>query len=69
VVHWPFTIWLCEIKDIPRPSAIGQLKTYEVLYKMQYKPLKFVQLKLVCSGSSALVEEAAKRMGIEVIKV
>jgi len=35
-------IYVCEIKDRLRPSAVGQALTYLVLYKEQFKPEKVV---------------------------
>jgi len=69
VVHWTLELWIVEIKDEPRPSAVGELKTYAALYKRQFHPLKMVKLKLVCEGRNPMVEEACRSEGIEVIRV
>ncbi|MEA3420685.1 MAG: hypothetical protein U9Q97_03280 [Acidobacteriota bacterium] len=36
----PTEIYVCEIKDRLRPSALGQALTYKTLYEEQYAPTK-----------------------------
>jgi len=40
VAETPSTIYVIEIKDRLRPSAVGQALTYKTLYEEQFKPEK-----------------------------
>lgn len=40
-------IYVCEIKDRLRPSALGQALTYKILYEEQFKPQKPVQAAII----------------------
>lgn len=69
VVHYPLFIDIVEVKDRARPSAIGQLETYAILYKKQYPTFKMIRKILVCEQGDPLVEEACKKLGISVVIV
>ena len=43
----PSEIYVCEIKDRLRPSAVGQALTYKTLYEEQFKPTKPVIAAIV----------------------
>lgn len=38
VGHKPGEIWLIEVKPEPGTAAIGQLVSYEILYRLKFKP-------------------------------
>ena len=59
-------VYIIEFKDRARPSGIGQLLTYRELYIAQAKPSKPVKLRYIVGEGDPQVEEAAKRLGIEV---
>jgi len=69
VVEFTFVVWIVEIKDEPRPSAVGQLVTYEVLYRRQFREWRPTKKVLVCEGSNVIVEEVCRKQGIDVIRV
>ena len=59
-------IWLLEVKDVLRPSAIGELLTYRALYDRQFHPLKPLRLGVVAGEDDELVRPACEEQGIRV---
>ena len=59
-------IWLLEVKDVLRPSAVGQLLTYRALYDRQFHPLLPIRLGVVCGEDDELVRPACVEQGIVV---
>ena len=59
-------IWLLEVKDVLRPSAIGELLTYRALYDRQFHPLLPIRLGVVCGEDDELVRPACAEQGIVV---
>ena len=59
-------IWLLEVKDVLRPSAIGELLTYRALYDRQFHPLKPLRMGVVCGEDDELVRPACEEQGIRV---
>ena len=59
-------IWLLEVKDVLRPSAIGELLTYRTLYDRQFHPLLPIRLGVVCGEDDELVRPACEEQGIRV---
>jgi len=69
VVHWPEEIWIVEIKQKVRASAIGQLKLYELWYRRQFRPTKPIRLVLVAEIDDPMVLPLLKKEGIKKILV
>ena len=66
VCERPDAIWLLEVKDVLRPSAIGELLTYRALYDRQFRPLRPLRLGVVCGEDDELVRPACEEQGIRV---
>jgi len=47
VAETPTNIYVIEIKDRLRPSAVGQALTYKILYEEQYRPTKPVTATII----------------------
>jgi len=60
------SIYVIEVKDRLRPSAIGQALTYKTLYEWQYKPKKQVIPGIVTEFTDPDMLEVAKHYGIRV---
>jgi len=58
--------WILEVKDLLRPSAIGQLYVYKHLYERQYKPVKPIRLGIVVGELDPQVLEVCREHGIKV---
>jgi len=63
------TIYVCEVKDRLRPSAIGQALTYKTLYKEQFKPTKKVIPAIICEYTDLDMLHVAKVYNIIVWRV
>lgn len=66
VVHLETSIYIVEIKEKLSASAYGQLKLYEYLYKLQYKPKLPVKLLHAAYYNDPDVEAFLKSMNIEI---
>ena len=66
VCETPDAIWLLEVKDVLRPSAIGELLTYRTLYDRQFRPLKPLRMGVVCGEDDELVRPTCEEQGIRV---
>ncbi|MBW2672732.1 MAG: hypothetical protein JRD89_04840 [Deltaproteobacteria bacterium] len=66
VAHTPDAIWILEVKDRLRPSAVGQLLVYRDLYDRQFHPLKPLRLGVVCGDDDPLVRPTCAEHGIKV---
>ena len=60
------SIYVIEVKDRLRPSAIGQALTYKTLYEWQYKPKKRVIPGIVTEFTDPDMLDVAKHYGITV---
>jgi len=49
VVETPAAIWILQVSDMPRDSAISKLLKYRLAYKEQYKPTKMIRLGLIAA--------------------
>lgn len=66
VVHLPDCIYIVEIKEKLSASAFGQLKLYEYLYKLQYKPKLPIKLMHAAFYDDPDVREFLQKNGVEV---
>jgi len=49
VCHTPAAVWILQVSDMPRDSAIAKLLKYKQAYKEQYKPDKMIRLGLIAA--------------------
>jgi len=49
VCERPAEVWLLQVADMPRDSAITKLLKYKLAYQEQYKPTKPVRLGLIAA--------------------
>jgi len=57
-------IWLLEIKERIRHSAIGELLTYRMLFVEQRRPDLPVRLGIIAKDKDKAVQQACEQMGI-----
>jgi len=57
-------IWIVEIDNRLRPSAIGKLRTYMRLYKEQYAPMKPIRLLVAASEDNEVMHNVLYAEGI-----
>ena len=69
VAHTRDAIWLLEVKDRLRPSAIGQLLVYRNLYERQFRPLLPIRLGVICGDTDPMVEPACADLGIKIFNM
>lgn len=60
------TIWILEVKDVLRPSAVGQVLLYADVYDRQFHPLKPLRLGIVAGEDDPVVRPTCDRLGIKV---
>jgi len=63
------TIWIIEVKDRLRPSGIGQLLTYKILYTTKYMPAKKVELAYVSAVDDTDIRHICDAYNIHVFIV
>ena len=66
ICETPSYIWIIEVKDLVRSSAIGQLLVYRELYQEQYHPVKPIRLAIVAGEDDPQVRKVAMKLGIKV---
>jgi len=49
VCETPAAIWILQVTDLPRDSAIAKLLKYKLAYKEQFKPTKMIRLGLIAA--------------------
>jgi len=57
-------IWIIEVKERVRPSAVGQLLVYQDLYVKQYNPVKNVKKLLIARLDDPSIHDTLKRYKI-----
>jgi hypothetical protein len=62
-------IYVCEVKDRNRPSAIGQALTYKILYEEQYHPTKPVTPAIITQYNDPDMQHVCDKLGIRVWEV
>lgn len=65
----PGEIYVCEIKDRLRPSAVGQALTYKTLYTEQFKPTKPVIAAIITEYDDLDMRHVCEEYEIKVWKV
>lgn len=66
VMETPAHIYVIEVKDRLRPSAIGQALTYALLYEKKNKPTKPVTPAIVCGMDDPDTHDVCDKYGIKV---
>jgi hypothetical protein len=64
VAHDPDVIYVIEVKPRAGLSALGQCIAYKYLYERDYKPVKPVQMRIVCEREEPNIREIAKTQGV-----
>lgn len=59
-------IWLVEAKEKLNFEALGQVLTYEKLYREQFSPQKALKLGIVCEEGDSGIEQACQSQGMKV---
>jgi len=59
-------IYVVEVKDRLRPSAVGQALTYKLLYERQFKPAKLVVPAIITEFTDPDMEFVCEKFGIRV---
>jgi len=49
VCETPAAVWILQVTDMPRDSAIAKLLKYKIFYQEQYKPTKMIRLGLIAA--------------------
>jgi len=49
VCETPAAIWILQVTDMPRDSAIAKLLKYRLAYKEQFRPTKMIRLGLIAA--------------------
>ena len=62
-------IWIFEVKPDAGLSAIGQVLSYRVLYKQQFKEERPIRLAIVTTRVDDDIREVAKEYGIKVYEL
>lgn len=62
----PYQIYVCEIKDRLRPSAVGQALTYKTLYTEQFEPTKPVIPAIITTFGDPDMQHVCDEYGIKV---
>jgi len=65
VCETPDTIYIIEVKDILRPSAVGQVLTYMVLFEEQFKPRKKLKPVIVAGEDDPQMHSVCRRYNID----
>uniref|UniRef100_A0A6H1ZZ12 Uncharacterized protein n=1 Tax=viral metagenome TaxID=1070528 RepID=A0A6H1ZZ12_9ZZZZ len=58
------TIWILEVKDKLRPSGLGQLTTYEHLYKTKFRPIKKIRLGYIAAIDDPTMHDVLHAKGV-----
>jgi hypothetical protein len=66
VATTPATIYVIEVKDRLRPSAVGQAITYKILYEEQFKPTKLVIPAIITEFDDPDMRHVCDVLGIRV---
>ena len=69
VVYTDSCIWLLEVKDRVRKSAIGQLLVYKEWFEKNYRPVLPIRLAIVAAVDDVMVRAVAEKLGIQVFLV
>lgn len=62
-------IFVCEVKDRLRPSALGQALTYKTLYEEQFKPEKPVTPAIITEYDDADMRHVCEVYGVRIFMV
>jgi hypothetical protein len=66
VIETPANIYVCEVKDRLRPSAIGQALTYSLLYQKIHKPNKPVIPAIITAMDDPDTHSVCDKYGIKI---
>jgi len=58
-------IWVIQVTDIIRDSAISRVLKYKMEYERQYKPTKPVKMGLVAARDNVAFHEMLRQLGIK----
>jgi len=65
---WP-PLYIYEIKDRAEMSALGQLLTYEALYREEYEPKKPIKKVVIADRLGPSMARIFRRFNIEAVEV